>query len=83
VVEVAETEKSDTDDEDLPEESEGCGFEGDDCEDVSCVSGVERKVSEEADEDALKLNYALADKFGDSRIESVPILQESSDNVSD
>jgi len=78
---IAETEMSDTNDEDMPEESERCDFEGGD--DVNCVQSVERKDLEEAGEDAPKHNDAFVDNFGDFGMESVPIMQEPSGRVSD
>ena len=74
-----ETEKSDTEDEDMPEE---CDFE---CsEDVSCV--VEGEDSEEAGEDAPKHDDVVVNNFGGfgmDSMESVPIMQEPSESVSD
>jgi len=74
-----ETEKSDTEDEDMPEE---CDFERG--EDVSCV--VEGEDSEEAGEDAPKHDDVVVNNFGDfgmDSMESVPIMQEPSESVSD
>ena len=78
---IAKTEMSDTNDEDMPEESERCDFEGG--EDVNCVQSVEREDLEEAGKDAPKHNDAFVDNFGDFGMESVLIMQEPSGRVSD
>jgi len=73
----AKTEKSDTEDEDMPEHGE----------DVSCVVEGEGEDSEEVGEDAPKHDDVVVNNFGDfgmDSMESVPItMQEPSESVSD
>jgi len=73
----AETEKSNTEDKDMPERGE----------DVSCVMEGEGEDSEEAGEDAPKHDDVVVNNFGDFGMDSmelIPItMQEPSESVSD